>query len=544
LIDGNRGAEIVAASRNTKEVYIFDYMGNVLPGWPQPVENYIRAGMVVGDINDDDIVEIIAVDEFGVLYVWNSNGTEYIDGDGVPSTPGVFYRMSGNSILASAPAVADIDGDGVKEIVAGSQGSELYVFNDDGSIVPGYPLALDEPICGSPAVGDVDDDGDLEIVVNQRFGRIIAYHHDGSTLWSRWLSNGIVLGPSPALADITGDGKLETFIPSANGNLYAIKYDRNFVSGWPVVYSSSTYTETSPVVSDLSGDGSLDVILGDESKLIKAWDVSGSLLDGFPLSTGDALRAVPVVNDLDRDGDVDLVAAGWDRTIYVWDFTGDYSGDFVGWPSFHCNPHNDGVAGSVVPTGVGGVAFSSQVIPEGGVSLTWYLPPEAGYMFDIRRAGVPRDGSAQTGGYTTVASGRAVGTGGELSFVDGGALVGERYVYQVVASEGDEVIHTTEAIYVPVTRGSLSQNYPNPFNPTTTIRYLVPDGVAQRVRLVVYDVSGARVRTLVDRDQSGGSYTVEWDGRNDKGQAVGSGMYFYRLVERNYTKTRKMLLLK
>jgi hypothetical protein len=410
--------------------------------------------------------------------------------------------------------------------------------------VPGYPLTLNEPICGSPAVGDVDDDGDLEIVVNQLYGRIIAYHHDGSTLWSRWFPNNITFGPSPALADITGDGKLETFIPSANGNLYAIKYDRNFVSGWPVQYSSTTYTETSPVISDLDGDGSLDVILGDESKLIKAWDVSGTLLDGFPLSTGDAMRAVPVVSDLDRDGDVDLVAAGWDRTVYVWDFAGDYSGDFVGWPSFHGNPHNDGLSGSIVPTGVGGVSFSSELMPGGGVSLTWYLPARAGYLFDIRRSVAPRDGETEAGVYTTVASGTAVGTGGELSFLDNGARVGERYVYQVVASEGDEVIHTTGTIYVPVTQGSLSQNYPNPFNPTTTIRYLVPDGVAQRVRLVVYDVSGARVRTLVNREQAGGSYTVDWDGRNDNGQAVGSGMYFYRLVERNYKQTRKMLLLK
>jgi flagellar hook assembly protein FlgD len=61
---------------------------------------------------------------------------------------------------------------------------------------------------------------------------------------------------------------------------------------------------------------------------------------------------------------------------------------------------------------------------------------------------------------------------------------------------------------------------------------------------VVYDVTGARVRTLVEGEVSGGKYTVEWDGRNDRGQTVGSGVYFYRLVERNFTQTKKMLLLK
>ncbi|MCK5618654.1 MAG: hypothetical protein KAJ17_04600, partial [Candidatus Krumholzibacteria bacterium] len=63
-------------------------------------------------------------------------------------------------------------------------------------------------------------------------------------------------------------------------------------------------------------------------------------------------------------------------------------------------------------------------------------------------------------------------------------------------------------------------------------------------RLVVYDVRGARVRTLVDETAMGGKYTVAWDGRNDQGQSVGSGVYFYRLAGRHFTQTRKMLLLK
>jgi hypothetical protein len=232
--------------------------------------------------------------------------------------------------------------------------------------------------------------------------------------------------------------------------------------------------------------------------------------------------------------------------VYIWDFTGEsaYGSGFEGWASFHGNQHNDGLYGSEIATGVGGVTFSSQVTPGGEVSLMWHLPASAGYLFDIGRADAPRDEAAAPSEFETVATGRPVGLGGELRYVDGEARAGERYVYRVVAAEGGEEIHTTGTIYVPVTQGSLSQNYPNPFNPTTTIRYLVPDGGVQQVRLVVYDVRGARVRTLVDREQRGGSYAVDWDGRNDQGQAVGSGVYFYRLVERNYTQTRKMLLLK
>jgi hypothetical protein len=69
----------------------------------------------------------------------------------------------------------------------------------------------------------------------------------------------------------------------------------------------------------------------------------------------------------------------------------------------------------------------------------------------------------------------------------------------------------------------LGQNYPNPFNPVTTIRYGVP--VAGRVLLDVYDIAGRRIRTLVDGDTPAGYHSVEWDGRNDAGVGVASGVY-------------------
>jgi len=89
----------------------------------------------------------------------------------------------------------------------------------------------------------------------------------------------------------------------------------------------------------------------------------------------------------------------------------------------------------------------------------------------------------------------------------------------------------------------LHQNVPNPFNPSTTIRFAVPDG-GGRVTLRVYDVQGRLVRTLVDGFEGAGEVFVEWDGRGAGGQAVASGLYFYRLDTSTVTLTRKMLLLK
>lgn len=90
----------------------------------------------------------------------------------------------------------------------------------------------------------------------------------------------------------------------------------------------------------------------------------------------------------------------------------------------------------------------------------------------------------------------------------------------------------------------LDDNYPNPFNPTTTIRY----GLEQRgqVSLIVYNAAGQRVRTLVDEAQSprAEGFRVEWDGTSDAGNSVASGVYFYRLVTKNFELTKKMVLLK
>lgn len=91
---------------------------------------------------------------------------------------------------------------------------------------------------------------------------------------------------------------------------------------------------------------------------------------------------------------------------------------------------------------------------------------------------------------------------------------------------------------------SLGQNAPNPFNPSTTIKFAVPEGNAGVVTLKVYDVRGRLVRSLVDGAKESGNYTVFWDGTNQNGQQVSSGVYFYRMVTGEFTQTRKMVMLK
>ena len=89
---------------------------------------------------------------------------------------------------------------------------------------------------------------------------------------------------------------------------------------------------------------------------------------------------------------------------------------------------------------------------------------------------------------------------------------------------------------------SLAQNYPNPFNPATTIHFGVRE--KGRVTLRVYDVAGRLVRTLVDEVRDAGAYREVWDGTNNRGSVVASGVYFYRISAKEFEQTRKMVLLR
>ncbi|MCK5525976.1 MAG: T9SS type A sorting domain-containing protein, partial [Candidatus Latescibacteria bacterium] len=98
------------------------------------------------------------------------------------------------------------------------------------------------------------------------------------------------------------------------------------------------------------------------------------------------------------------------------------------------------------------------------------------------------------------------------------------------------------AIKMLPTTFALKQNFPNPFNPTTVIGYALPEG--SNVRLEIYNTLGQVVRTLVDGEQAGGVYRMTWDGRNEHGQEMATGVYIYRIVAGDFQATKRMLLIK
>jgi len=88
----------------------------------------------------------------------------------------------------------------------------------------------------------------------------------------------------------------------------------------------------------------------------------------------------------------------------------------------------------------------------------------------------------------------------------------------------------------------LSQNYPNPFNPVTHISYQIP--VSNEVIIKVYNLLGKEIKKLVNEHKAAGTYSVQWDGIDNDGHAVSSGVYLYRIAAGNFSQVNKMLLMK
>ena len=153
------------------------------------------------------------------------------------------------------------------------------------------------------------------------------------------------------------------------------------------------------------------------------------------------------------------------------------------------------------------------------------------------RASTMGAGGAPTSGSGIVCNG-TLGqscTVGTCSYGDLTANLGFWKGYRVIVSVFEELVQD-------VFKNALFQNFPNPFNPSTTIRFTV--AAKSPVEVLIFNVQGQRVRTLVEETKPAGNYRVLWDGRNESGKLVATGVYFYRLRVGPYLSVKKMLLIK
>ena len=172
--------------------------------------------------------------------------------------------------------------------------------------------------------------------------------------------------------------------------------------------------------------------------------------------------------------------------------------------------------------------------------ITWSVRRDGAaspLTFDVHRS---EDGG---GSFARLAHPDITGHGADYTLRDRTAEPGSRYIYRVVISEdGREAASFEVELETPALRFSLGQNHPNPFNPSTDIVFTLPR--EERALVEIFDIARHHVRTLLDQTMPAGRHTATWDGRNEAGKPVSSGLYLYRLTAGKVRESRKMVLLR
>lgn len=310
-VDGDGDREIFVGT-NTGPVQGWHHDGANLTGWARTVAGGYGSP-AIGDVDADGEVEILFGGFYtGDLYAWNLDGTSLA---GWPQEIGAGMR--------GAAALADLDGDGVLDIVA-TAAYWIRAFAGDGSPLPGWPIAIERNSQATPAVGDIDGDGDPEVIVFSG-SWIYALHHDGSAV-SGWPVSQLGHHVHPMLADLDGDGDEEVIVGTGD---YVISYQGDGSVHWSTTVPGLSLYYTALALGDVDGDGVAEICGGGQNGLVAIIDDTGAVLPGFPVSIGDKSWGC-IMADIDDDGLQEIVVTSQDSLVYSFD--GDGSVPSGGWP--------------------------------------------------------------------------------------------------------------------------------------------------------------------------------------------------------------------
>jgi len=332
---------------------------------------------VIADLDNNGYNDIIVTytknvnENKGELYIFYNPGYPNSISKPKPSPPiPITFELviPMNYSLIATPAVADLDNDGNKEIIIVAEA--LYILKSNGLISKKIPIIreYDHYTTSSPTVGDLDKDGKLEIIFssgitsnNPLYNEIFVYEADGNIIpgWPKKIKH--YSSGSPALGDLDGDGSLDIVITSCSGTVYAFNKDGNFIRGWPINMSNGEFCggpnyllDSTPAIGDIDADGRMEVILPSEPRdnLVYAWHGDGNLVKGWPKqkfpyefqSLNRLNFASPVIIDLDGDNKVEIILA-MDNYIYVWTSNKDRGtiDENYDWPMFQHDVRHTGV---------------------------------------------------------------------------------------------------------------------------------------------------------------------------------------------------------
>lgn len=529
----------------------------------------VGAGDFNGDTYDDLAVGALAYDngevDEGAVFVWYGSSS----GLGASGTPGnadwmAESDLAGAHLGSSVAGAGDVNNDTRDDLLVGGDrwsngvSSQGVVFAWHGSAgglgANGNPLNaawtreggqagawLGSAVAGA---GDVNGDNYDDVIVAAKSWDTI-FVNAGQALVFYGSASGIAASPAWIGTGYTSNEFFGTGVACA-GDLDNDGYD-------DIAIAETQYT----LVWYGSAGG-----LGPDGDLFNApW----SFLQG-------GCYRVAGAGDVDNDGYDDLAMS---TTNVVRIFLGGESGAAVT-PSWSAPDPNPGSSFGAALAGAGNVngdAYDDIVIgatahsnPEANEGAAWVYLGNT----DIVAATVQNYAANWTGGrveiHWTLAD--VVGHidfevyrrrgGGDFRFVaapdieighdgyvlrDGETRPGRTYTYRVfIMEDGTAVAQFEVSISTPGMETRLFPNHPNPFNPATTIRFEL--ATESRVTLTVYDVSGRRIRTLIDKRMEPGAHDALWEGTNDRGDQMSSGVYFLRLRSGKTSQTRAMVLLK
>jgi hypothetical protein len=539
-----------------------------LAGWPASLGTSTSSSVCLADLDGDDRPEVLVGADY--LYVFRPDGSDWFDGDQNAVTTGIFTTLQHN--IASSPAAADLDGDGIPEIIAASwDDSTMAVYRVNGTLMPGWPHKGAAPFWSVPAVGDIDGDGQLEIVVGSNTNRLYAWNADGTEVRdgdSNPATNGVYFLPSgsvissPAIADLLRDGKREVIFGTSAGWVYVLQDGTpvpTSLPGWPFISAGGSMS-SSPAIGDVVPGGSLEIAMACGNDSVYVLTAAGARAAGWPkpleLTPGNGRVNSPVLAPLRKhlgDPSLCVIIAGTDGALDAFGPTGN---TLPGWPVH-----------------LGGGTEATPVVADldGDGSLEVLIGSEDKRLYAFHAdgttvSGFPIETGAEVRGSPAVWD--LDGDGASDILVAGWdrQLYAWRYpgtfnpagmawpmfrhdnwrtglsTFPILTSV--DSLTPEPAPPATVRAAWVEQNRPNPFNPVTAIGFAVPGTMPVEVRLIVFSMAGRLVRTLVSRRVEPGYHVARWDGRDERGNPAASGIYVYRAEIGGAIFSRKMTLLR
>ncbi len=463
-----------------------------------------------GDLNNDSIPDIVVSD---VLrdWVYVYSGADY----------SLLWSLGnmGADFGADMAGLGNVNNDSYNDIIISTSSgiSSTYILSGfDGSVIYNMVLATSYSV---GRVGDINRDGYADFAIGQydnSRGRFDIFSGKDTTrlYFSGGKYNGNHYGNKIIAADLDSDGISEIIVAAANFS----HIDNGTASGLIKIYGCISPDSTCFGGNDIDNDGWNDEC--DNCKFFYDQYQRDTDDDGI----GDACNddaSVWTGSDVLMYGisrqwvTFDSVSVGGDITVqYVTD------GPALD-PNFAILPNSGQMLYNV----------STTATFEGNVEVCFYYDP----------TDVINEDSVKIYHYDSTGAWVDITTNLQTQY---NLVCGVTDHFSPFAVVVNKVAMDIEHIDTPnlPDNFSLSQNYPNPFNPTTEIQFSLPSRT--NVSIEIFNTIGQRVKTLHNGELSAGSYNVTWDGSNESGSQVASGVYMYRLTTDNYTASKKMILMK